>query len=162
MELENTLQQLERELQSLSPAAPPRQLTETLHAHMEPVAKRLAPTPIPRSHPWRRLALPAAAAAVAIGIGTTIPLLTPTAPAPTAASIPPVTWTEMPALIDLSAWTPTDFAMHGIQLEQSPTIHLRHSFLQGVSDDTPHHRPRLYFKAPAASPTPERSPITFD
>jgi len=61
------LLQLERELQSLTPAAPRRELVQAIKARMEPVPRRVQRS---RSRavtfPWRRMVAPAAAAAAAV------------------------------------------------------------------------------------------------
>jgi len=61
--------QLERELQSLTPAAPRRELVQAIKARMEPVPRR----EVQRrervvTFPWRRMVAPAAAAAAAVAV----------------------------------------------------------------------------------------------
>ena len=63
------LVQLERELQSLTPVAPRRELVQAIKARMEPVPRR----EVPRrervvTFPWRRMVAPAAAAAAAVAV----------------------------------------------------------------------------------------------
>ena len=65
--LDASLLQLERELQSLTPLAPSRQLVQTLNACMAPVAKNVPATKV-HSFPWRRMVTPAAAAAAAVAV----------------------------------------------------------------------------------------------
>ncbi len=65
--MDPSLLQLERELQSLTPAAPGRDLLRALQARMEPLT--VAPEPPAANKvyvfPWRRMMTPAAAAAAA-------------------------------------------------------------------------------------------------
>ena len=61
--------QLERELQSLTPAAPRRELVKAIQARMEPVPRRVAPHRDKAvAFPWRRMVAPAAAAAAAVAV----------------------------------------------------------------------------------------------
>ena len=65
--LDASLLQLERELQSLTPVAPSRQLVQSLKARMEPVPKNVQANKV-HSFPWRRMVTPAAAAAAAVAV----------------------------------------------------------------------------------------------
>ena len=63
----DSLLQLERELQSLTPAPPGRDLIRSLQARMEP---GVAAARVNKVHafPWRRMVTPAAAAAAAVAV----------------------------------------------------------------------------------------------
>ena len=65
--LDASLLQLERELQSLTPVAPSRELVQSLKARMEPVPRTVAANKV-HSFPWRRMVTPAAAAAAAVAV----------------------------------------------------------------------------------------------
>ncbi len=65
--MDSSLQQLERELQSLTPVAPSRELLRSLHARMEPAAPSPQVNKV-HSFPWRRMMAPAAAAAAAVAV----------------------------------------------------------------------------------------------
>ena len=65
--MDASLLQLERELKSLTPAPPGRELLLSLHARMEPAVS------VPQANkvhvfPWRRMVTPAAAAAAAVAV----------------------------------------------------------------------------------------------
>ena len=61
--------QLERELQSLTPVAPRRELVKAIQARMEPVPRRVAQhRDKVVTFPWRRMVAPAAAAAAAVAV----------------------------------------------------------------------------------------------
>lgn len=61
--------QLERELQSLTPAAPRPELVQAIKARMEPVPRREQPRREKAvTFPWRRMVAPAAAAAAAVAV----------------------------------------------------------------------------------------------
>jgi hypothetical protein len=103
------LLQLERELRSLSPAATPRLLEESLAAAMAADAAPQAVDGRPHSpaapghFPWRRMAVPAAAAAAVVFAipPSSQPKSAGSAPAPsrsaTAATTPAINWVPMPA-----------------------------------------------------------------
>jgi len=60
---------LERELQSLTPIAPRRELVQAIKARMEPVPRLVQPAPARViTFPWRRMVAPAAAAAAAVAV----------------------------------------------------------------------------------------------
>ena len=65
--LDASLLQLERELQSLTPLPPSRQLVQTLTARMDPVPRIVAAAKV-HTFPWRRMVTPAAAAAAAVAV----------------------------------------------------------------------------------------------
>ena len=63
------LDQLERELQSLTPIAPRRELVQAIKARMEPVPRRVQDQRNRvATFPWRRMVAPAAAAAAAVAV----------------------------------------------------------------------------------------------
>jgi hypothetical protein len=62
------LLQLERELQSLTPAVPRRELVQAIKARMEPVPRRVQQRDRVVTFPWRRMVAPAAAAAAAVAV----------------------------------------------------------------------------------------------
>ena len=69
--MDASLLQIERELQSLTPAAPTRALVRSLTERMEPatpIARRTAPVNKVHFFPWRRMVAPAAAAAAAVAV----------------------------------------------------------------------------------------------
>jgi len=103
--MDASLAQLERELQSLTPAAPPRALVRSLTERMEPavpIARSVHSTKV-HVFPWRRMVAPAAAAAAAVAVmniesnrrspaaATTKSTATPPEDAP-----PAIKWEPMP------------------------------------------------------------------
>ena len=91
------LLQLERELQTLTPAAPRREFVQALQARMEPVPRLVQPAARIYSFPWRRMVAPAAAAAAAVAVmNLDGPRRTPRPV--TVAANESVTWTPMPML----------------------------------------------------------------
>lgn len=66
--MDAALLQLERELQSLTPAAPPRALVQSLTAKVTPPAPRGNAPVKTHSFMWRRMVTPAAAAAAAVAV----------------------------------------------------------------------------------------------
>jgi len=88
----------ERELQSLTPAAPRRELVDAIKARMEPVPRLVQPAPARLiSFPWRRMVAPAAAAAAAVAVLNMDGTRRPAKPAPVVANEPvqSVTWQPM-------------------------------------------------------------------
>lgn len=67
--MDPSLLQVERELYSLTPAAPSRELVRSLQVRMEPAAPS-SPQSLNKVHafPWRRVVAPAAAAAAAVAV----------------------------------------------------------------------------------------------
>lgn len=91
----------ERELQSLTPAAPRRELVEAIKARMEPVPRLVQPAPARLiSFPWRRMVAPAAAAAAAVAVMNLDGTRRSSKPAPVASNEPvqSVTWQPMSML----------------------------------------------------------------
>ncbi len=92
---------LERELQSLTPAAPSRELVQAIKARMEPVPRRIQPVP-PRlaAFPWRRMVAPAAAAAAAVAVMNMDGTRRTTRPGVAVANepAPAIAWEPMPML----------------------------------------------------------------
>ena len=66
-DMDFSLLQLERELQSLTPMAPRADFVQSLKASMEPVPRLVQPARI-TSFPWRKMVAPAAAAAAAVAV----------------------------------------------------------------------------------------------
>lgn len=65
--MDPSLLQLERELQSLTPVAPGRDLLRSLQSRMEPALPAHQTNKV-TSFPWRRMVAPAAAAAAAVAV----------------------------------------------------------------------------------------------
>jgi hypothetical protein len=68
--MDPALLQIERELQSLTPATPGRDLLSSLQARMEPVPRNVPAAQANKvlAFPWRRVVTPAAAAAAAVAV----------------------------------------------------------------------------------------------
>ena len=66
-DMDFSLLQLERELQSLTPMAPRADFVQSLKTSMEPVPRLVQPARI-TSFPWRKMVAPAAAAAAAVAV----------------------------------------------------------------------------------------------
>lgn len=100
--MDASLAQLERELQSLTPAAPSRALMRSLQERMEPVMTPVAANRV-TVFPWRRMVAPAAAAAAAVAVmgfqnsrRNGIAVTTPADSKPAEDAPPAIKWEPMP------------------------------------------------------------------
>lgn len=117
--MDASLLQLERELLSLTPAAPGPDLLSALQARLEPVATRHAAPPQAnrlQSMPWRRVVAPAAAAA-AVAVMTVQSHRRATAGSNGLAvekenTAPTIKWEPMPMKREYRAWLDAGYALN--------------------------------------------------